>query len=169
MTARAVCAEFGLKFDHKKLDLLEIQSDDTDAIARHKAAQAFEACNSAVVVTDDSWAIPGLRGFPGPYMRYINKWFRPRDFLNLTASLQDRRIIMKHVIAYKSARTERIFTAEIEGVLLREAAGSSIIPHFAVISFDGGQHSVAEVENDDFTALSELPNAWHQLGQWLKD
>lgn len=168
ITARTVCGQFGLAFDWRKMDLEEIQAESGEPIAEHKVRQAFETCQSPVVVTDDNWSIPGLKGFPGPYMRYINKWLAPEDFLNLTRGLKDRRIIMKHIIAYKDERAEKVFLAEIEGVLLPEARGESIIPHFTVISFDGGQHSVAEVENEDYTALSELPNAWHQLGEWLR-
>jgi XTP/dITP diphosphohydrolase len=167
LTAEAVCKQFGVFFDHKKMDLEEIQADNGEDIAKHKVAQAFEAVKSPVTVTDDNWAIPGLRGFPGPYMRYINKWFTSEDFVRLTKSLEDRRIIMKHIIAYKDSKTEKVFSAKIEAILLKEARGESIIPHFAVISLDGGKHSAAEAEADGTMAIASLPNAWHQFCSWL--
>jgi XTP/dITP diphosphohydrolase len=168
MTAKAVCDELGLTFERINMDLLEIQSDDAAAIARHKVEQAYEELKSPVAVTDDSWLIPGLNGFPGPYMKYINQWFRPQDFLNLTKDLEDRRIIMRQVIAYKDAQNEKVFAADIEATLLKEVRGQSVIPHFAVISFDGGKHSVAESEADGVMAVSQKANAWHQLGEWLR-
>lgn len=168
-TAKAVCAAAGLSFSHKHLDLLEIQADDGEAVARHKVRQAFQACKSPVVVTDDNWDIPGLRGFPGPYMRHINQWFEPKDFINLTRGLADRRIIMSHILAYKDGQTEKIFTVDIPATLLKEPRGESIITHFKVISLDGGQHSTAEAEADGSSAIANTANAWHDFCEWFQN
>ncbi len=167
-TARAVCEQFGLSFQRKNMDLVEIQSDSGEMIAKHKVDQAYETFQSPVAVTDDSWIIPGLGGFPGPYMKYINQWLRPSDFLRLTATLKDRRIIMRHIIAYKDNSQGKLFTADIEGLLLNEVRGKSVIPHFSVISLDNGQTSVAETEVNGTTAIALLPNAWHQFCEYLK-
>lgn len=164
-TAEVVCAQLGVIFKREHMDLIEIQSDSGEEIAKHKVEQAFTKFHAPVAVTDDSWEIPGLRGFP--YMRYINKWFEPKDFIRLTSDLEDRRMIMRHIIAYKDGQNEKVFAEDIEAVLLKEVRGNSIIPHFAVISFDGGKHSVAEAEADGQTAISDLPNAWHLLCSWL--
>lgn len=166
-TAEAVCAQFGLKFTHKNMDLQEIQSDNGEAIARYKVEQAFAVCQQPVAVTDDSWLIPGLNGFPGPYMKYINQWFSPADFLRLTKDLADRRMIMRHIIAYKDAHDEKVFSVDIPGVLLKKVRGNSIIPHFAIVSFDGGASSVAEAEANGTLAVADGPNAWQGFCQWL--
>jgi XTP/dITP diphosphohydrolase len=168
-TARASCDPLGVSFDHKHQDLVEIQADNGETIARHKVRQAFEACQSPVVITDDNWNIPGLRGFPGPYMRHINHWFTPDDFVRLTRDLSDRRIIMRHILAYKDARTEKVFSADIPATLLKEPRGRSIIIHFMVISLDGGKHSIAEIEADDNkAAIADQANAWHDFCAWLQ-
>lgn len=75
---------------------------------------------------------------------------------------------MRHVIAYKDKDSEKLFTADIEALLLKEVRGKSVIPHFAVISFDGGKHSAAEAEDTALMAISQKPNAWHQLCEWLQ-
>jgi XTP/dITP diphosphohydrolase len=168
MTAKAVCGQFGLTFERKNMDLIEIQSDTGEPIASNKAGQAYEAYKRPVTITDDSWIIPGLNGFPGPYMKYINQWFKPEDFLRLVTPLQDRSIIMRQIIVYQDERRKKIFAVDLEGTLLREARGSSIIPHFSIISFDGGKHSVAEAEVGGLSVISGLSNAWHQVCEWLK-
>lgn len=168
MTAKFVCDSFGIEFDRANVDLVEIQSDNTDEIALHKVRQAYEKLGKAVAITDDSWLIPGLNGFPGPYMKYINQWFRPEDFINLTESLDDRQIIMRQVIAYKDRENEKVFTTDIPGTILKDVRGKSEIMHFAVMSFDGGKHSVAEAEQDGITDISRRDNSWHKLCEWLQ-
>jgi XTP/dITP diphosphohydrolase len=168
LTAKTVCGQFGIAFDHQATDIVEIQADDGAVIALDKARQAFELVKGPVAVTDDNWAIPALNGFPGPYMRYMNQWLTPADWLNLTRDLEDRRINMRHVIAYKDRQAEKIFSVEIKMKLLKEVRGTSPIDHFAIISADG-IHSVAETEsNSGKTVFSDQPNAWHQLCDWLK-
>lgn len=168
-TAKVMCDRYGIGFSRENIDLVEVQADEGEIIARGKVEQAFFTFKKPVVITDDNWLIPGLNGFPGPYMKYINQWFTPDDFLRLTRDLEDRRIIMRQIIAYKDSDNEKIFSVDIEGTLLKEARGSSEIPHFAVISFDGGKTSVAESETGSgVTAVSEKPNAWHGLCEWLQ-
>ncbi len=169
LTARTVCEPLGMTFRHKHMDLVEIQADG-EAIALDKARQAYEALREPVVITDDSWIIHGLNGFPGPYMKYVNQWFEPEDFVRLTRHLDDRRMTMRQIIAYKDTDVEKLFVADIDGVLLKGPRGKSVIPHFAVVSFDGGKHSVAEEEDGGKrSAVAARTNAWHELCEWLAE
>lgn len=168
LIARAVCEKAGIDFERKSVDLVEIQSDKAEEIALDKVRQVFQEFNQAVVVTDDSWIIPGLNGFPGPYMKNISQWFTPQDFINLTQGLEDRRVAMRQVIAYKDKDNENVFAADIQGLLLKEIRGTSDIAHFPIISFDGGKTSMAEDESTRLAAISQADNAWHQLCDWLK-
>jgi inosine/xanthosine triphosphate pyrophosphatase family protein len=167
-TAEVMCRQFNVSFDRQNIDLVEVQAEDGKVIATGKALQAYETFQRPVVITDDNWLIPGLGGFPGPYMKHVNHWFTPDDFVRLTKDLEDRSIIMRHIIAYRDGDGEQIFSVDIPGILLKEARGSSVIPHFAIMSFDGGQHSVAEAEAaSNGSAIAQLPNAWHAFCEWF--
>ena len=167
LTAEAVCREFDLAFDRQNIDLVEIQADNGEVIAADKALQAYETFKRPVAVTDDSWSIPGLTGFPGPYMKYINQWFAHEDFLRLTKDLKDRRMTMRHIIAYRDSQTEKVFSVEILASLLKEIRGTSQIPHFTLVSLDG-KRSVAEAEAEmGQSAFASLPNAWHDFCEWF--
>lgn len=165
--ARHVCEQFDITVRQHALEMEEIQSEDGETIARHKAQQAYETLKQPVVVSDDSWDIPGLNGFPGPYMKYINHWLGPNDFLRLTQPLQDRRIFLHQILCYQDGVEQHIFTASVEGKILKEVRGKSKYPHFTVTSFDGGTHSAAEINAAGYTAINDLPNAWHPLCEWL--
>jgi XTP/dITP diphosphohydrolase len=168
LTAKAVCDKYGLGFDRQNIDLVEIQADNGEVIAIDKALQAYETFRRPVAITDDSWIIPGLGGFPGPFMKYINQWFQPDDFIRLTKDLADRSLLMRHIIVYRDEKEEKVFSADIPAVLLKEARGDSKIPHFSVISLDGGKHSVAEAEAaGGKSAFTDTPNAWHDFCEWF--
>lgn len=166
--AQAVCDQAGVSFTRQNVDFVEIQSDKAEEIALHKVRQAYDKFGEAVAVTDDSWIWTGLNGFPGPYMKHMNQWLTTQDFLNLTRDLEDRTAIMRQVVAYKDKDREKVFAADIKGILLKQARGESRIAHFPIVSFDGGKHSLAEDEETRIEAISKIDNAWHQLCEWLQ-
>ncbi|HVS58790.1 MAG TPA: non-canonical purine NTP pyrophosphatase [Candidatus Saccharimonadales bacterium] len=167
LTAKHVCKQFDISVTRHNLDLQEIQSISGETIAKHKAHQAFDLLKQPLVVTDDTWEIPGLNGFPGPYMKYVNQWFTPTDFLRLTKPLKDRRIILHQIICYQDSSGQKIFTHPVEGILLAEARGVSSYPIFTIVSFDGGKHSSAEINSAGYTAINNHYTAWHPLCEWL--
>ena len=168
LAAHEVCDAHHITFDRQATDFVEIQSDNGEAIARDKATQAYEKLKSPIVVTDDSWLIPGLRGFPGPYMKQVNDWFTPEDWLRLTRGLTDRRMILRQIIVYQDSDGQRVFTSDIESTLLTTSRSQSGHKHFSIISFDGGIHSAAEAVEAGHSAIQDKPNSWHELCAWLQ-
>jgi hypothetical protein len=166
LAATKVCRQHGVVLDRATIDLLEIQSNDGEAIARHKAAAAFAALQTPLVVSDDSWNIPGLNGFPGPYMKDVNQWFSPADFLRLTVDLQDRRIILRQEVVYQDAAQQIAFAVDTPCLLLKEIRGSSKYPHLAITSLDG-QQSLAEIDTAGGSVLAGTRGVWHEFCEWL--
>lgn len=167
-TAQHVCSQFGITVERKQLDITEIQSDNGEEVAVHKAQEAYDRLGEPVVVTDDSWLIHGLNGFPGPYMKYMNQWLSAEDFLRLTSSLSDRSTVLRQIVAYADGNKPRIFSVDIACLLLHEARGESKYPIFQIASFDGGKHSAAEISAAGYTAINDHHTAWHELCEWLK-
>jgi XTP/dITP diphosphohydrolase len=118
-------------------------------------------------ISDDSWIIPGLGGFPGPYMRYVNEWFNAEDWLRLTASLKNRDIILEQIIVYTDSGQQKLFVSQLKGVLLSEIRGTFKHAYMTIASFDGGQHSGAELNELGDSTLGLTNTAWHQLFEWL--
>lgn len=166
-TAQAVCKQFGITLRRKQLDIEEIQAEDGLIIAKRKAEDAFRQHPHPLVITDDSWSIPGLRGFPGPYMKSMNGWLTTADYLRLILPLTDRRIILRQIVVYQDSGQQRVFVDDIEGILLTKARGSSPYTHFAITSFDGGKHSAAEINMSGHSAIVQHHTAWHDFSEWL--
>ncbi len=167
--AEHVCDEFGIILIQHGLDVPEIQSEEALPIALDKAQKAYDLCKQPVVISDDSWVIPGLNGFPGPYMKSMNHWFSVDDWLRLTASLTDRRIILTQIAVYQDINGPRLFSSTIEGMLLPKARGSSTYAHSSITSFDGGEHSNAEFHARTESAATHLKNVWHDFAEWYSE
>lgn len=169
--AHAVCMPLGIELIRTALDIDEIQGEDSEIIIRDKADKAFTLTGSPIIVSDDSWNIPGLRGFPGPYMKSMDHWFTPDDFLNLTRSLQDRRIILVQMLAYRDKHRLQIVRNEYVGTLLTEARGSYGKPLQKVVTMPGDSGlSIAEAYDRGtlVRADRDVAAGWRQLIAWHK-
>lgn len=167
--AQAACAPLGLDLIQNTFDIDEIQGEDPEVIIRDKAQKAFEHVGGPVIVSDDSWNIPGLNGFPGAYMKSMDHWFRPEDFLNLTRPLEDRRIILIQMLAYQDAEHFRIFRKEYVGELLTEARGTGK-PLQEVVTMPGDKGlSIAEaLARAPQHADREVAAGWRELVAWYQ-
>ncbi len=167
-SARHICAQFDITVAQVTLDILEIQNDDGEVIARGKAQKAYNIVQKPLIVCDYSWIIPGLKGFPGPYMKSVNHWFTAEDFLRLTLPLTDRRVFLRQIVVLQDASGQHIFTADISGTLLKEIRGQSHNPNDQIISFNGKGLSTAEVRALGRPVISHHRTVWHELSEWLQ-
>lgn len=114
----------------KKLDTPEIQSVDVSDVSTYSAKWASKKLNSSVIVTDAGFYINSLRGFPGPYIKYINNWLSAEDILKMLEDKEDRSICIKECLVYCSKDGEiKIFEHEIKGEITNKIKcdkGSSI-------------------------------------------
>ena len=164
--AITVCEPLGISLQQTKLDIVEIQAEDGEAVARDKVEKAFAILQKPLVISDDNWIIPALNGFPGPYAKSINEWFTPEDWLRLTSTLTDRRIILHQIVVYQDADQQKLFSVDIEGILLHEIRGSSPYTHTTITSFDGSQHSNAEINQQGKSSTAHLHNPWRDFAAW---
>lgn len=166
-TAQHLCAQKGLTLIQQDIETVEIQAETGEPIAKHKANEAFQKLQKPIIVTDDTWVIPALNGFPGPYMKSINHWFTRADWLRLTLPLEDRTIILRQVAVYQDEMEQVCFTVDIKGTLLKEIHGESFFPHLSILSFDG-QRSEAEALANGHSDTVGMHNVWMELTAWLK-
>ena len=153
------------------LEIDEIQSEDAEKIVLDKLSKAFAVLQKTVVVTDDSWNIPALNGFPGPYMKSINHWFTPEDYLRLTIELEDRSINLVQWLGYTDGTITKVFKHTTKGELLKEIKGQYGNSNHKLVSIEGDNGlSVAEVY-DKGVNNSERAAAviWVEFMEWYLD
>lgn len=158
----------GEDFEPTKLDLDELQTDNSKDLAIAKALQAFEKVHEALFVNDAGWEIPALNGFPGPYMKYINQWFKPEDFLNLIKEKTDRRIILWDYFACvnKEGKVE-VFQESYEATILENpiGEGSSID---RITSFNSIGKAISQISDEDRLKIFGESKVWKEIADWIK-
>lgn len=173
LIAQTVCSKFDINVEQAIIDIDEIQGEDPVIIVKDKAYRAYEVLSKPVVVSDDSWDIPALNGFPGPYMKSINHWFKPVDFLRLMSGIKDRSIILHQLLAYYDGSIMKVFRNDIHGKILEEPRGQNDrSPNMmvTVLDLDNGK-TIAEVFEQGQKAVVERyltrPDAWHAFVDWF--
>ncbi len=161
--------KFNISVDQAQLELDEIQSDDYTEIAIKKAQIAFSKVNAPLFVNDASWSIPALNGFPGPFMKYINKWFEPVDFINLMQTKSDRTILLRDIIVYVDENGYKVFTHEHAGEILSTVANFEY-KHSTdvVISLSGNHRSIAEEKMLGTLFVGGEDKIWNEFANWLQ-
>lgn len=165
--ATAFLADYGIIPDVQKISLAEIQAEDGIEVAVQKARDAFDIIQKPLFINDASWLIPALNGFPGPYMRYIVEWFGANDLLALMDGKENRTIILRDTIVYKDENIEKVFTNDVQGVILEaptEGKGPFIVK---LVSFENDGRSLAEMKTVGYSDR-EKP-LWRDFANWVND
>jgi non-canonical purine NTP pyrophosphatase (RdgB/HAM1 family) len=166
-TVKSFFEKNDIEIKQKILPIYEVQSSDGIEIAISKAVQAWELIKEPLFVNDAFWIIPSLKGFPGPYMKYINEWFEPEDFLNLMKDKKDRTIILRDTIVYIDKTGQNVFTDDYYGEILdKKYEGKCKYPLDAVVSFSKSKKSIAE-ENGVQKFSTE--GSWASFASCLKN
>lgn len=173
--AQTVCDGTELIVKPVSLEIDEIQGEDPELIVRDKAMRAYEQLNAPVIVSDDTWDIKALNGFPGAYMKSINYWFKPEDFLRLMHGVEDRTITLHQYLAYTDGNVTEVFKNSIPGKLIHKARGTNEkapVMSVVVLDSDSGK-TIAEVFEQGSEAVTnrykKRRDAWHEFIDWYKE
>ena len=171
---RSLLGDYDITLKQRPVEIDEIQGEDAELIVRDKAAKAYAALLEPVIVTDTIWEIAALGGFPGAYMKSINHWFEPQDFIDLMSHKTDRRVVVQEYLAYCDGNQTVVFNGSIPGVITDKPRGTYGPPimHVVVLDADNGR-TISETYDQglehDLTRLADRGSAWRDLAAWLKE
>jgi XTP/dITP diphosphohydrolase len=161
--------KFGIEVVQTKLEIDEIQSEDKLGVAIDKAKKAYEILKSPLFITDTFWEIPALNGFPGPYMKYINKWFTSEDFLALMQNKKDRTILTNDSIVYIDENGIEKFTDIATGEIAKEIYKNRTTTDSVdnLVKFNGKY--LTEHHNENYENFTVENNCWVKFADFLKN
>jgi len=151
----------------RNLNIIEPQEENIEKVAMYKVNAAYEIVKSPVIVSDTGWSIPGLNGFPGPFMHYISDWFSGSDLARLLEGVENRTVLMQNVASFRNDAGIKIFTSIRKGFLLDKPTGKGVaIDQLASFRSDG--KSIAECNESNINRYDyEITDSiWTQFGTW---
>ena len=157
----------GINVVAKYLDMTEMQSHSGEAIIRHKAEQAFSTFKKPLIVSDHFWNIPALKGFPGAYMKHVNEWLTPQDFLNLMKPYTNRTIYLEEHMCFIDKDQQKLFYTSIKGKVLHEVKGEAKQGFRSIITLKKDGKSIAECWNENINAV-DRNQIWKDLADYIK-
>ncbi len=173
LLAQTVGRSAGVEIKQVELEIGELQGEDPEAIVKDKAFSAYKLLGRPLVVSDDTWDIPALNGFPGPYMKSINHWFKPEDFIRLMDGIKNKKIILHQYLAYYDGSQMKLFKNDIHGSIIDKPKGVNLrSPNTTVTVLDADDgKTIAEVFELGQAAVvnryRNRPDAWHSFIEWF--
>lgn len=154
----------GIALETKPFEIPEIQSDNDAEIATKKATDAFAVVQKPLFVSDDSWYITSLHGFPGAYMKYMNEWLTTDDFLRLIAPYDNREVILRQTLCFTDGKETKVFSQDNTGVFLHQPQGQGL-PILQIVSFTKDGASFAQCLEEKRNPIDNT-TLWKALGTW---
>lgn len=160
--------ESDVELVQKVIDLPEIQSSSVEEVAKYKAKYAAELLGEAVVVTDGGAYFKALRGFPGPFLKFINEWFEADDFIRLLDGKEDRSIDHVECLAYCEPGKDPVsFIATIKGHVALTPGKAGWNAYNQIFIFDGYDKPSSEMDEDAVLRILGKGLNWDKLKEYL--
>ena len=166
--ANATLDLFDLAVEPVKIEIDEIQHCDPAEITKAKARAAYATVQRPVVVSDTSWSIPALNGFPGGYMKDVSTWWQAEDWLSIMSRHDDKRIMCLEHIAYFDGDTIEHFEEKYEGYFIDEARGrvDKAEAFERVVILYGDKTMAEQLAEGSHASASETHGHWQQFAKW---
>ena len=107
----------------KNIETPEIQSESVKEIATFSARWAADALKKPVVVSGGGCYIGALKGFPGPFIKYINKWLSANGLLSLMRNEKNGRAVWRDCLAYcEPGKKPKTFVCYFDGSIAKRSS-----------------------------------------------
>lgn len=169
LVAKEALAKYGIDVDQVDIETPEIQAETTDEIVKYSAKYAAEKSGKAVIKGDFGFYIEALNGFPGPFVKFINKWLTAEELIRLYKDKENKRAHVLNALGFCTPGSEPVvFVTKTEGILLTEASGDNGNPVDALFVPDGFDKTIASMSQEEYIKLWDN-DRFERLSQYLKE
>ena len=166
--ARRVLSEYKIATAKLRVGAVEIQDDSLENIAEASVLDAVKNCGLPIFVEDAGLFIEALKGFPGPYSKYVYNTIGTKGILKLMKNIEKRSAHFQSVIAFSSPDEQPIcFRGKVEGKISLQERGTSGFgydPIFEPTAGDG--RTFAEMTLNEKNGYSHRAEALRKFAEW---
>ena len=137
--ANEVGLNHGIHFKQVDCPYPEKRSDSVVDVAEEGVKFVYEKINKPVIVEDSGLLIEALRGFPGPYSRFVYDKIGCEGIIRLMAGVEDKSARFISAIGYADEKGVNVFQGRVKGVLIDEmrgVGGFGYDPIFVPLEYD---------------------------------
>jgi XTP/dITP diphosphohydrolase len=161
-------AVLGVRLDHHGLDLPELQSLDLEEVVRHKARTAFERLRRPVLVEDTALELAGMKGFPGPLVRFLLDSVGPDGISRLSVCFGDATATARCIAGATDGDETVLGTGVVTGEIAASPRGGRGFGWDGVfVPEAGGGRTYAEMDEETKNAISHRRLALQDLRRAL--
>jgi XTP/dITP diphosphohydrolase len=166
--ARRILGEYKLATAKLKVEAVEIQDDNLENIAKFSALDAVKNCGLPVFVEDAGLFVDALKGFPGPYSKYVYNTVELEGILKLMKNIEDRSAHFKSVVAFATPEDQPIcFVGKVEGKLSLQMQGTKGFGYDPIfVPNEGDGRTFAEMTTTEKNRYSHRGNALRKFAEW---
>lgn len=152
--AKNSLAKFGINVEQLNIDTPEIQSDNTEEVAKYSVKFAADKSGKPVIKNDFGMFIESLNGFPGPFVKYINKWLSAEQFIKLYEKEENKKASFIDALGYCEPGKDPIcFISKTYGTLQTTAQGENGNMVDSLFIPDGFTKTIAELTKEESLKL----------------
>lgn len=162
--ADSIMKKKGIQLSRQGMELTELQSENLLEIAEYSAAEAFGKLKTAVAVTDVGFYITALRGFPGPFVKYINRYLTADNLLSLMSGIENREMIVKEYLVIIDAQSKKlVYSTQFHGKIAHEPFKSSGTSFERIFIPDGFSAPIAEASPEIQFDYWKMGSTWNAV------
>ena len=122
--AQKILTPLNIEVEGKKIDLPEIQENSIEEVAKFSSQYASKKLGMSTLKNDSGLIIPALKGFPGPYTKYVEETLTEQGIINLMQNIENREAYFLEVLAYTEYGKEPVvFLSKTEGTIAKQPEG----------------------------------------------
>ena len=155
--------------EHKKLDLLEMQSLDLKEVALHKAKEAYRTIGTPVLVEDTSLVFHALGKLPGPLIKWFLQELDNSGLCKVLDQFEDRTALATVVFGLYDGENLEIFEGEIKGTIANYPKGERGFGWDSIFIPEGYAKTWGEMNEEEQKETSMRRIALKKLESYLQD
>ncbi len=166
--ARRVLSEYKIATAKLRVGAVEIQDDNLENIAEASVLDAFKNCGLPIFVEDAGLFIEALKGFPGPYSKYVYNTVGVKGILKLMKNIENRSAHFQSVIAFSSPGEQPIcFRGKVDGKISLQERGTSGFGYDPIFEpTEGDGRTFAEMTLNEKNGYSHRAEALRKFAEW---
>lgn len=165
--AKFALAKHEIDVEQLEMETPEIQSPDTEEVAKYSVKYAADKAGIAVIKGDFGMVIEILNGFPGPFVKFINKWLNTKQFSSLYKEDPNPQAYFIDSLGYCEPGKEPVcFSTKTFGSLINKPRGDNgnMVDSFFIPK--GYKKTIAELSKEESVRLW-ANDRYDQLARYL--